>query len=80
MRIRHRKGVPSHLIDSVNDIQSDWFNGIETVGVSSGASAPEVLVQEVIQWLKDHFKGIELENRVSLIENTKFNLPKELQD
>ena len=35
---------------------------------------------EVIQWLKDHFKGIELENRVSLIENTKFNLPKELQD
>ena len=35
------KGVPSHLIDSVNDIQSDWFNGIETVGVSSGASAPK---------------------------------------
>ena len=74
------KGIPSHLIDSVYDIKADWFNGIETVGVSSGASAPEVLVQEVIHWIKDHFKDIELENRVTLIENTKFNLPKELQD
>lgn len=74
------KGIPSHLIDSVNDIKQEWFKGIETVGVSSGASAPEVLVQEVIHWIKDHFKDIELENRVTLVENTKFNLPKELQD
>lgn len=74
------KGIPSHLIDSVEDIQKEWFDGIDTVGLSSGASAPEVLVQEVIKWIRDNFKGVELENRVSLVENTKFNLPKELQD
>lgn len=74
------KGIPSHLIDSVEDIQKHWFDGINTVGLSSGASAPEVLVQEVIKWIRENFKGVELENRVSLVENTKFNLPKELQD
>lgn len=74
------KGIPSHLIDSVEDIQKEWFDGIDTVGLSSGASAPEVLVQEVIKWIRENFKGVELENRVSLVENTKFNLPKELQD
>ena len=74
------KGIPSHLIDSVEDIQKEWFNGIDTVGLSSGASAPEVLVQEVIKWIKENFKAVELENRVSLVENTKFKLPIELQD
>lgn len=73
-------GIPSHLIDSVEDIQMEWFKDIESVGLSSGASAPEVLVQEVVQWIKEHFNNVELENRVSLVENTKFNLPKELQD
>lgn len=74
------KGIPSHLIDSVEDIQKEWFNGIDTVGLSSGASAPEVLVQEVIKWIRENFKDVELENRVSLVENTKFKLPIELQD
>lgn len=74
------KGIPSYLIDSVEDINPTWFVGVKSVGLSSGASAPEVLVQEVVEWIKDHFSNVELENRVTLVENTKFNLPIELQD
>jgi len=74
------KGIPSYLIDSVEDINPTWFVGVKSVGLSSGASAPEVLVQEVVEWIKDHFSNVELENWVTLVENTKFNLPIELQD
>jgi 4-hydroxy-3-methylbut-2-enyl diphosphate reductase len=50
------------------------------VGLSSGASAPEILVQEVVDWIKAKFTPVEVENFVKLVESTKFNLPKELQD
>ena len=80
MELGQEQGIPSHLIDSVEDLDMAWFDGIETVGLSSGASAPEVLVQEVVDWLKAKFGSIEIENFVKLVESTKFNLPKELQD
>ena len=74
------QGLPSHLIADVKDLDPTWFDGINTVGLSSGASAPEVLVQEVVDWLKEKFAPIEVKNLVKLVENTKFNLPKALQD
>lgn len=80
MELGLEQGIPSHLIDSVDDLDMAWFDDIETVGLSSGASAPEVLVQEVVDWLKAKFGPIEIENFVKLVESTKFNLPKELQD
>lgn len=80
MELGLEQGIPSHLIDSVDDLDMAWFDDIETVGLSSGASAPEVLVQEVVDWLKAKFGSIEIENFVKLVESTKFNLPKELQD
>ena len=80
MELGHEQGIKSFLIDSVNDLDPTWFDGVETVGLSSGASAPEVLVQEVVDWIKAKFTPIEVENYVKLIESTKFNLPKELQD
>ena len=58
----------------------DLCYAINTVGISSGASAPEVLVQGVVDWLKEKFGPVEVENLVKLVENTKFNLPKALQD
>lgn len=80
MELGQEQGIKSHLIESVNDLNPDWFQGVETVGVSSGASAPEILVQEVVDWIKTNFSPIEVENFVKLVESTKFNLPKELQD
>jgi 4-hydroxy-3-methylbut-2-enyl diphosphate reductase len=71
-------GKPAYLIDTAADMQRSWFDGIEVVGVTAGASAPEVLVQEVIARLKEwggesttELKGIE--------ERVVFSLPKELK-
>ena len=80
MELGLEQGLPSHLIDDVGDLDSSWFNGIETVGISSGASAPEVLVQGVVDWLKEKFESVEVQNLIKMVENTKFNLPKALQD
>lgn len=80
MELGREQGIESHLIDTVNDLQPEWFAGHDVVGISSGASAPEVLVQEVVDWIKARFEGVEIENFVKLVESTKFNLPKDLQD
>lgn len=80
MELGLEQGIKSHLIASVNDLELEWFDDVESVGISSGASAPEVLVQEVVDWIKEKFSGVEIENFVKLVESTKFNLPKALQD
>lgn len=80
MELGLEQGLPSHLIADVGDLDPSWFEGIDTVGISSGASAPEVLVQRVVDWLKLKFAPVEVQNLIKLVENTKFNLPKALQD
>ena len=80
MELGLEQGIKSHLIAGVNDLDPSWFDGIESVGISSGASAPEVLVQEVVEWIKAHFAPLNIENFIKMVESTKFNLPKELQD
>jgi len=80
MELGLEQGIKSHLIADVNDLDPAWFDGIDTVGLSSGASAPEVLVQGVVEWIKTKFGPVEVVNLVKLVENTKFNLPKALQD
>lgn len=72
-------GVPSYLIDSAVDIRAEWLQGIEAVGVSAGASAPEVLVTEVVDYLKSH-GGKVVEEITVVEENVEFLLPKELID
>jgi len=49
--IGERAGVPSHLIDGAEDLDPDWLAGVQTVGVTAGASAPEVLVTELVERL-----------------------------
>ena len=80
MELGLEQGIPSYLIASVEDLKPEWFKNIESVGISSGASAPEVLVQGVVDWIKEKFAPVEIENFVKLVESTKFNLPKALQD
>lgn len=72
-------GIPSKLVASEEDLDFSWFETAETVGLSSGASAPDVLVQHVIEAIKGKNPGLEIENSVTMIENLKFNLPKELE-
>lgn len=80
MELGLEQGLPSRLIATVKDLDPAWFENVDTVGLSSGASAPEILVQEVVDWLKRQFGSITIENLVKLVESTKFNLPKELQN
>mgnify|MGYP000881246444 FL=1 len=69
-----RMGVASKLIDDPNDIQPDWFNGVKTIGVTAGASAPEELVQSVIARMKE-FGVTDVEELQGLEENMFFEVP-----
>jgi 4-hydroxy-3-methylbut-2-en-1-yl diphosphate reductase len=71
-------GRPAYLIDDVDDIDPLWFEGIETVAVTAGASAPEHLVQGVLQWLELMF-GATVEQKVVRPEDVKFALPQVLR-
>lgn len=71
-------GKRAHLIDDVSEVKIEWFDGIETVLVSAGASAPEWVVQDLISYLKENF-GAEVELRSIKEENVRFALPKELR-
>ena len=52
--IAEKNKKPAYLIDGVNDINPAWLNGINSIGITAGASAPEILVQEVVSYLLDH--------------------------
>ena len=70
-------GIPSYLIDSSADINPAWIRGAKAVGISAGASAPEVLVTEVVNYLKSHGAD-EVEELMVIEEDVEFSLPKEL--
>lgn len=73
-----RMGVMSKLIDGPQDIDPQWLNGVNTIGITAGASAPEVLVQSVISHLKT--LGVtEVETLVGNEEDVVFEVPKELR-
>ena len=72
-----RCGIPSYLIDSYQDIQAEWLEGVNAIGIAAGASAPEVLVAQVIKFLKEH-GATSVEELTVVEENVEFLLPKEL--
>ena len=76
--LAERRGCQAHLIDSAADIDAGWLKGIKRVGITAGASAPEVLVQDVIARLCElgAMAPVELEGRP---ENITFSLPRELR-
>ena len=76
--LAERLGAKAYLIDSASEIDSDWFNDADSVGVTAGASAPEILVQEVIHRLES-LGGATVEETPVSIENVVFSLPKALQ-
>jgi len=73
-------GIKSILIDSVKDLNQDMFHNINSVGISSGASAPEYLVLEIVKWLKKHFSLEQIIEEQVIKEITKFPLPMELEE
>lgn len=76
--IAGKAGVRAHLIDGPDEIDHAWFDGVKTVGISAGASAPESLVQSVASCLRARY-DCELEERGGVLENITFKLPSELK-
>jgi 4-hydroxy-3-methylbut-2-enyl diphosphate reductase len=72
------RGVPARLIDGPGDIDPAWFAGVEAVLVTAGASAPEVVVEEVLDYLRERFDAT-VEVRSLREESVSFPLPKELR-
>ena len=70
-------GVPSYLIDDAPCLDLDWLDGVSTIGITAGASAPEELVDELLEKLKQ-FGEISLEMVSGVEENIQFKLPPEL--
>ena len=68
----------AYRIDYASEIKEEWFEGVETVGVSSGASAPEELVEEVLEYLEKRQFGKPIEVTTAE-EDVQFSLPKELR-
>jgi len=73
-----KQGVPSYLVDGADDVREEWLQDIATVGVTAGASAPESLVQGVIQRLRER-GGKTVEELAGIPETIEFALPRELR-
>ncbi len=71
-------GVTGHLLDGASDIDPAWFTDKETVVVTAGASAPELVVEQCIDYLVENY-GATVETRVIREEEVHFQLPKELK-
>ena len=72
-------GTESYLIDDASKIDLGWFKGVSKVGLTSGASAPEVLVEGVIEFIRNNFGNASVDIMKGLEENVLFPLPKELR-
>ena len=70
-------GTPAYLVDNADELDRSWVEGAETVGITAGASAPEVLVQGVVQRL-EAWGGSVVEERSGRSESVVFSLPKDL--
>ncbi len=76
--VAEMRGVPSHMIDGPEDIRQDWFDGVKTIGLSAGASAPEVLVADVLERLKQ-WGATRVHELSGEPENITFALPRGLR-
>jgi 4-hydroxy-3-methylbut-2-enyl diphosphate reductase len=78
MEIGHAAGKPSYLIDGKHELNPEWFEGTETVLITAGASAPEVVVDDCIDFLVEQY-GADVEQVTTREEHVTFPLPRELR-
>ncbi|MGX5649516.1 4-hydroxy-3-methylbut-2-enyl diphosphate reductase [Hydrogenophaga borbori] len=73
-----KRGTPAHMVDSADELRPEWFEGRARVGLTAGASAPEILVRQVVDRIKA-FGAISVRSMDGLSETVKFPLPKGLK-
>ena len=76
--VARNSGIPAYLVDNASEVQADWLQGKQNIGISAGASAPEVLVDEVIQRLRE-LGAARVEELDGIEENVVFPIPKALE-
>ncbi|MBF0136038.1 MAG: 4-hydroxy-3-methylbut-2-enyl diphosphate reductase [Magnetococcus sp. DMHC-1] len=76
--VAERSGVRAYLIESASDIQEAWLTGVKVLGITAGASAPEILVDELLEFLGDRVESVDILSVEK--ENLAFALPRILQD
>jgi 4-hydroxy-3-methylbut-2-enyl diphosphate reductase len=73
-------GLKSFLINSAADIEEKWFDGVKNIGLTAGASAPEILVQDVIGKIKEiSTSEVTVSDMDGITENTFFVLPRKVR-
>ncbi|MGH9536194.1 MAG: 4-hydroxy-3-methylbut-2-enyl diphosphate reductase [Terriglobales bacterium] len=68
-------GTPAYRVDDTDDIQPGWLAGVRVLGLTAGASAPESLVQQVVEALRDRFGFARVEEAEGIEEHVRFSLP-----
>jgi 4-hydroxy-3-methylbut-2-en-1-yl diphosphate reductase len=77
VEVSRDRSVPAYLVDEAAEIDPAWLEGVEVVGLTSGASAPEVLVEEVVDWFRA--RGTELVDTLVVVdEDVEFSMPSNL--
>ncbi len=76
--LAEKRNTPAYLIDDANDIRPEWLEGVQRIGLTAGASAPEVLVDGVLAHLQQLGATVEVQNS-GITENISFVLPRELR-
>jgi 4-hydroxy-3-methylbut-2-enyl diphosphate reductase len=78
VEVAQEHGAASHLIDNESEVRDEWLEGVETVGITSGASAPEELVQRLVAFFRERGAEEVLELEVSK-EDVRFMMPREIR-
>jgi 4-hydroxy-3-methylbut-2-enyl diphosphate reductase len=78
VEVAREHGAASHLIDNASQVSEDWLEGVETVGITSGASAPEELVEALVEFFHDRGAD-EVSELKAVDEDVRFMLPKEIR-
>jgi 4-hydroxy-3-methylbut-2-enyl diphosphate reductase len=68
----------AYLVDFADEVKEEWLAGVKTIGVSSGASVPEILVEDLLKWLAAHGFG-DVETITAMEEHLLFAMPPELR-
>lgn len=77
VEVAERDGTPARLIQRAGEIEAGWLDGVETLGLTAGASAPEVLVREVVERI-GNWRAVTEETVTTTVENMVFKLPRQL--
>lgn len=78
--LAEQNGCSAYLVDNVSEIQSAWLENKKAIGVTAGASAPEILVREILQYFKDQWQVTTIEEITGEPETMVFALPKEIRN